>query len=326
MSDMPDMPAASVILIASDGTAPLKPILSRLRAQSVASALELVLAAPSDTDSLQRALSGMGFWGVRAVEADLSTSARARCAAIRAARAPVILLAEDHAFPVADTWAERLIHALDGPFAAAGPVIENANPNSAISWAVMAIEYGPWVSGDTPYEADFIPGHNSAYRRAVFEAFDNRLEELMEAEYMLHREMRTTGARLMVDPTIRIGHVNHSKVVPAVVLVCTGGRVFAATRAADWSPVRRAAYALAFPAIGAVRFARMLRALWSVDTARKPPATAILSCALLAVANALGEGLGYAFGAGAQRRTYANLEYARWRHIRTGEMEVALSG
>ena len=321
---MPDMPAASVILIASDGIEPLHPILSRLRAQSIADTLELVVAAPSDAEALQLALESSAFWGVHVVEADLSTSAKARCAAIRAACAPVVILAEDHAFPVTDQWAEELLAALGGPYDAVGPAIENANPNTAISWAVLAIEYGPWISGDTPYEADLIPGHNSAYRRDVLSAFDNQLEDLMEAEYMLHRAMRVAGARLLVDPTIRIKHVNHSRVWTSVKLVFTGGRVFAATRAANWAPALRAAYGFAFPAIGLMRYGRMLRDLWSVDTDRKPPATVILSCALIAAANALGEGLGYAFGAGKVRAAYAKLEYGRWRQIQTGEFDAAL--
>lgn len=322
---MSDMPAASIILIASDGIEPLQPILSRLQAQSVVDRLELVIAAPSGAKTLQSALQSSGFWDVRVVQADLSTSARARCAAIRAACAPIVILAEDHAFPVTDQWAEKLIAALDGPYDAVGPVIENANPNTAISWAVLAIEYGPWISGNTPYEADLIPGHNSAYRRNVISGFDNKLEDLMEAEYMLHREMRSAGARMLVDPTIRIKHVNHSRISKSVMLVLSGGRVFAATRAAGWSPALRAAYALAFPAIGMLRYGRMLRDLWSVDTARKPPATTVLSCALIAAANALGEGLGYAFGADEDRAAaYAKLEYGRWRHIQTGEFDAAL--
>lgn len=321
---MADTPSASVILIASDGIEPLHPILSRLRAQSVAGTLELVIAAPSDAEALQSALESSVFWGVHVVKADLSTSARARCAAIRAARAPVVILAEDHAFPVTDLWAEKLIAALEGPCDAVGPVIENANPNTAISWAVLASEYGPWIAGDAPYEADLIPGHNSAYRRDVLLGFDNQLEDLMEAEYMLHRKMRAAGARMKVDPTIRIKHVNHSKVATSVKLVFTGGRVFAATRAADWSPLRRAAYALAFPAIGLLRYGRMLRDLWSVDTAPKPPAIAALSCAVIAASNAFGEGLGYASGASEDRATYAELEYGRWRHIQTGEFDSAL--
>ncbi|MEO1238267.1 MAG: glycosyltransferase [Pseudomonadota bacterium] len=322
---MSDLPLASVILIASDGPEPLGPILSRLRAQSIAHGLELVLAAPGDTKALERSLEASDFYRIRVVEADLSTSARARCAAIRAATAPIVILAEDHAFPVSDSWAADLIAALDGPFDAAGPVIENANPKTAISWAILAIEYGPWISGHRRYETDYIPGHNSAYRREVLFALDNHLESLMEAEYMLHRQMRADGRRLIVDPRIRVRHVNHSKIATATHIVYAGGKVFAAERAKDWSGLRRGAYAAAFPAIGLVRYARMLRDLASIDTRPGPPFRVVLGCAWLAAANALGEGMGYLFGAGRDRATYAQLEYGRWRHIQKGEMQTALT-
>jgi hypothetical protein len=50
---------------------------------------------------------------------------RANAAGVRHARAALMALAEDHCFPEPD-WAERLIQAHEGPWAAVGPAVRNA--------------------------------------------------------------------------------------------------------------------------------------------------------------------------------------------------------
>lgn len=76
----------------------------------------------------------------------MRSTARARAAGVRAATAPVVALAEDHAFP-APGWAEAFIERHGEGWAAVGPVISNANPRSATSWANLLIEYAPWLEG-----------------------------------------------------------------------------------------------------------------------------------------------------------------------------------
>lgn len=308
-------PSASVIVVASDGVEPLRPLLARLAVQSALRDLELVIAAPESDIETLKALLDYPLEAVQIVAADLTTSARARVAGIRAARAPIVILAEDHAFPVTDDWAERLIAAHRGPYAAVGPVVENANPKTALSWANLAIEYGQWLHVDCPGEVDFVPGHNSAYKRDILLSFGDRLVDLMEAEYVLHRELRAKGERLYLDPSIRVAHLNYAFFRPAVVLQFHGGRVFAASRAARWSPLRRAGYAAAFPAIALVRLARITAGFGKAPPATAPPSGTTLMCATLALVSAFGEGLGYAMGDGGRRNPYARLEYRRWRNV-----------
>ena len=45
--------------------------------------------------------------------------------------------------------------------------MRNANPKSAISWANLLIEYGPWLDPAPAGKASHLPGHNSSYKRDV---------------------------------------------------------------------------------------------------------------------------------------------------------------
>ena len=90
----------------------------------------------------------------------------ARARGVRAARAPIVAFTEDHSFPQPG-WAAALVAAFTGGVSVVGPMVENANPGSAVSWANFLLEYGEWMPPGRPHGHAHLPGHNSAYRRAV---------------------------------------------------------------------------------------------------------------------------------------------------------------
>lgn len=314
----------AAILVTDSDTVTIQKTLRRLAAQTLAQRMEVVIAAsdPSRID-VAPALQAR-FARLRLLAADVSTSARGRAAAIRAARAPVVAFVEDHSFPGTDDWAARIIEGHRRPVAALGPRMVNANPATAQSWAIFAIEYGPWLSGDTPSDVAYVPGHNSSYKRDALMALDNRLEDLLESEYTLHDHLRQKGLRLQFDPSMRIEHLNHSRPGIGVPLHFLAGRVFAATRAQSWPITRRLAYALACPLIPPLRFARAMRDLFKL---RGNPWLALYAApqaALILLASGLGEGLGYAFGAKHAQLALTELELNRRRFLHADEQHLAL--
>jgi hypothetical protein len=156
------LPAMSVVVITPNRYEAVGTVLRHLKAQSIKQQIEVVIVAPT-TDAIPLdAPELLGFHNVQVVAfaGVVSSTAAARVAGVRAARAPVVAFVEDHSFPQPG-WAEALITAYSGPWAAVGPAVGNANPGNAISWANLLIEYAPWLDAATPEAVEHLPGHNS---------------------------------------------------------------------------------------------------------------------------------------------------------------------
>ncbi|MGH7963364.1 MAG: glycosyltransferase family 2 protein, partial [Candidatus Binatia bacterium] len=254
-------PEMSVIVITPDNYETIRKIIKRLRAQNVKSRLEVVLVAPSADGLGVDAAELNGFSQVRMVEVGAMTStARARAAGVRQASAPVVAFVEDHAYP-ANGWAEALIAAHQQPWAAVGPVMANANPHSLISWANFLIEYGQWLDPAPAGTAEHLPGHNGSYKRVMLLDYGPELEAILAAESVLQWDLRAKGYQLYLEPAAKTYHQNFSSAFSWIPLRFHGGRLFAASRARGWSPLRRLFYAGGAPLIPLVRLWRIVREL-----------------------------------------------------------------
>ena len=305
----------SVVIVTPDCYETIRKTMQHLRAQTVRDCLEVVIVA----SSLERLALDDGelkeFFQFRVVEVgEIGSIARAHAAGIRAASAPVVVISEDHSFPEAD-WAHALIERHREPWAAVGPVVRNANPDSLISWADFFLGYGAWLDPTPAGEIDHLPGHNSSYKRAILLEYDRVLEAMLEAEFGLHEALRAKGYRLYLEPAARTAHMNFGRLVPWIPYLVHAGRVFAAARAGQWSPLRRLVYIVGAPLIPLVR-------LWRTRAdIRRPGRPAhlwprIVPALMVGLTlDAVGQVLGYAFGAGnASRKLYA-YEFHRDRYI-----------
>jgi GT2 family glycosyltransferase len=252
------------------------------------------------------------FAGYRVVEVGTVHSiAQANAAGIRSASAPVVALAEDHSFP-SPRWAEALVEAHRGPWAAVGPAVRNGNPHSRISRADFLIAYGPWSTPAPGGVVHCLPGHNSSYKRAILIAYEPELEAMLEAETVLHWDLRARGYRLYLEPGAEISHVNFSRLAPWIHVQFHAGRVFAAARAEreGWSWPRRLLYTLAAPLIPPVRMWRIARRA----PARRELVDALPMLVLGLVLDGVGQFAGYLAGAGRSRKILSVFEFHRARH------------
>lgn len=312
-----------MILIASEGRRSIAKILDRLRSQTAAARLEIVIAAqPSDVAEI-RALHEPAFADMRVIEADFSTSARARAAAILQALAPIIIMAEDHCFPVRDDWAARILLAHALPHVGVGPVMRNANTASATSWANLAVEYGPFLDLEEAREADFIPGHNSSYKRDALIQFGDGLADMLEVEWVMQVTLRARGFTFWLDPSIAVEHLNYSRAGRSLRLQLLGGWMFAASRSASWPTAKRMTYSALFLAIVMRRMIGVTRQVLRSPSARPDALRSFPMTAVLLLASGLGEGIGYAFGDCGQRNALALMEYGRWRNVVEAEIGLA---
>lgn len=321
--DQAEQPEISIIVVCAEGGAGIDRLLERLSDQTIAASMEVVVAVHDADQAGSRHNSRGPIGNLRFVTADLSTSARARVAAIRAARAPFVALAEDHSFPIGPNWAERLLAGLREGHAVVGPRMANANPGTATSWALLTVEYGPWLGLGDRHIVDQLPGHNSAYDKTALMSYGNRLGDMLEAEYMLHADLRRQGRSLLWDPDICSEHLNYSLPLRAIRLTFLSGWMFAASRRESWSPARRFGYAFAGPLIGLRRFPTSAAALWAVPGQGLNALRTFPMLAVLLMASGLGEMLGYAFGDLKKRGALTEMEYHRWQNLRAEELALA---
>lgn len=315
-------PSLSVVLATRDTVDPLRRTIRSLLRQTAVQEIELVLVAPVLAE-LGLPDGDLADWRARFHAVTLVEAARlgsigeANAVGIRAARASIVALAEDHCFP-APGWAAALIEAHRGPWAAVGPVVENANPGSAVSWADLFIGYGPWLAPREASEAPFLPGHNTCYKRDILVALGDRLPGLMEAETLLHWELRGAGHRLRVEPAAVVRHTNFALWRAWIPVQFFNGRLFAGARRREMSLARRVVFALGSPLIPLVRGWRLWRATPRGALRRRFLATTP-ALAIGLVLDALGQGVGYALGSGDAVARVAHYEFDRFRYIRPAD-------
>ena len=314
----PRDPALSVIIISPDSFETVRQTVRCLTRQSVRDRIELIIMAPNEAriDVDQQLVAPLAATRVIRVDS-VQPTGPVRAAGIRAARAPVVAFAEEHCFP-ASGWAQALIDAHERDYAAVGPAVRNANPDTLVSWADLFIGYGPWLAPTTPREMDFLPGHNSSYKRSILLEYGDRLDTLMEAETVLQWDIRRNGHRLFLEPAAQTAHTNFGLWSSWIPVMYLAGRAFADTRAKGWPLARRLAFSAASPLIPFVRFGRIVRDARRAGQ-RWPFLLRVLpTLAIGLIIDGVGQLTGYALGAGDTHEKLARYEWHRMRHTPAG--------
>jgi hypothetical protein len=291
MTDARSTPRLSIVL-ATDTYETIHPVLSALRRQPRAREIEpiIVLLAggasgvpPEDVNS---------FPHVQIVRS-VSGLSEARAVGIRAASAPIVFIGETHSYPQPG-WAEALLAAFEGPWAAVVPAICNANPSGAPSWASYLFDYGMWGPNRHSGEISDPLIYNTAYRREVLLSLGDRLPLALDpSEETLWPWLWRQGHRAAFASDARIMHLNVGRFSTMIHEKFCVGVVLGTHRSARWSPFRRLLYFLGSPLIPIMLFTRVLRGArhWPSD---KLPAGAIGGVLISAIAKTAGEIAGYA--------------------------------
>jgi len=313
----------SVIVLIPDDSNSNDRTLAHLRAQTVSDRLEIVLVAPDNVAVNEQTTDFDQFNAVKIVRIrDMTSTPDARAAGVNAASAPLVALAEDHSFPEPD-WAERLIAAHEGRWAAVGPAVGNANPRHALSWANLAIEYGLWMHPVTSGQAEHLPGHNSVYKRHVLLDYGDELSTMLEAESILQWDLRSRGHLLFLEANAKTFHLNYTLFGPSLLQRVLGGRLFAAARARKWTIWKRLFYGATSPLIPLRRAPRIINDLRRVGRLGQFAGQMAILLPLLLVCDAIGEMCGYCFG---RRRAMiariSDMEFSRHRFMKSDEIAL----
>jgi hypothetical protein len=304
-------PALSAIVLAPFAFGDVGKLIRCLAQQTIRDRVEVVLVVPSAKvlgSEGEAALQACGAYQVLEVGPMKSLPA-ARAAGIRAARAPIVALTEDHCFPEPD-WAAALVRAHDGPWVAVAPVFEAPIPRRSRARAACLVQYAPWTNVDAGCELDDLPGHNSSYKRHVLLAYGESLDRMLLIESVLHWDLRRRGHRLWLEPGARVRHVYMTKWWASTVENYYIARGFAAARARGWSVLHRAAFVLASPLVPVVRFSRLAPRALAFGWGRDIP-----NLSWLLLVSGVGELMGCAFGPGPSVTMGVELDTRRYRFI-----------
>jgi hypothetical protein len=213
-----------------------------------------------------------------------------------------------------------LLDAYRGPWAAVGYAFTNANPRTYISRASLVARYGQFMHPARSGPASLVSGNNVSYRRDLLLSFGANLDALLTIDFNLQEILGKRGFSLLVEGRARAAHQNFSNYVRDTITGHWYCRLLAARRAEtqSWSLTRRLMHGLGAP-LGspAIRLARLLlslrgrRPLWGHTAAAVPLTVGWY------LTDALGESLGYLFGAGE-----AESQALRWELNEARESEA----
>jgi hypothetical protein len=299
-------PAKLAVAVVADQYASIRALVDRLRAQDGSEQIELVIAVPSVEEFQLPDLPELARAEIVEV-GSLDPLAPARAAAVRAATAPFVFVAETHTLPCKG-WAAATIAAHERGAGAVVPGIRNGNPSDGVSWGCLIVDYGRWLGSGTPREIGEIPGYNTSYRREALTDLDGQLDELLEQGSGLAVELKRRGERIRLDPSARVEHLNLSRRLHWVHDSFLAGRVLATIRIERWSTLRRLVYFAGSPLIPLLQAWRLRRIWPELRHEVRAPAATLLAFVAVCSTMAAGEMSGYVVpaGRGEQRRMTDN--------------------
>jgi hypothetical protein len=310
------MPPLSVIVVTPASFEAIRKSIHHVRAQNVRDRIELVIVAPSESELGLDPGALEGFWGWQVVPVGTIHSLGAALAAgVRHCRGAVVVYVEEHSYPE-QGWAEALIDAHAGPWAAVGAAVVTANPDSKVSLANSFIDFGPWSASGAPGRMAALPLHQTSYKRALLLPYGSRLDALLDAEAMLQADLQEQGHQLYFEPGARTGHVNVSRLADAMALEFHNFRVSAARRAAEgsWPWRRRALYVICSPLFPLLQLRRVLKHIRRSGQLGQLPAM-LPPLVIILLSAAAGELVGFSIGEGGAPQKQIGFELDRLRHI-----------
>ena len=252
-------PSISAIVLTNGSYDSVKITMGYLQAQTVAEQIEIVLVTPTNNQLQLKESELACFHSWRVVEiGEINSMGHGYMAGINQSNAPIIALTQDHAFPD-NKWAELFIKAHQQPWAAVGPEMGNGNPNTMISWADFYISYGEWAHPTSSGIVRHLPGHNSSYKRDILIKYGAGLGDLLEAESILYRRLKSSGYEFLLESGTCTQHINHAKWKSWMRKRYYQGRQFMSTWVKSWPWFSRLLFIFTTPLIVCLRLLRLRR-------------------------------------------------------------------
>ena len=187
----------------------------------------------------------------------------ARALGVNAARAPYVLILEDHCLPNADCL-EIMLARLDEGWSAVGPGFVSGNSSSPVGIAANLLTYGEWMGHRTGEQRAFIAGFNSAFPTALLRERGEQLVEDMVTPSTLQQQLAQAGHRFWFAPKAVMAPWASSHYHGVRQILMKNGRGMGMLRARGKSHGWKVIRTLLSPALAAYRCLRGARTWYRV--------------------------------------------------------------
>lgn len=183
------------------------------------------------------------------------TYAELRTIGVREAHGRIVALTEDHCI-VDSEWLVQILRAHQAPDAAIGGAVEKMRPDTALNWALYLADYLRYMNPQPEGTTNNLTDCNVTYKRTALDAIaDTWADEFHEP--VVHAALQSSGQSLWLDPKIVVYQQRDVDLRVAVRDRYAFGRLFASTRAIDFSRAQRFLYCLLSLALPAVLVGRV---------------------------------------------------------------------
>ena len=287
-------PELSVVVVILTGRKDcLSRCLEALTHRRSASAPEIIV--PCDDSASDLLLLGEEFPEVEFLRVKgIRTYAELRAIGVRESQGRIVALTEDHCTARPD-WCAQILRAHEAPYAVIGGAVDKKSPDSALNWAMYLADYLRYMNPVPEGPANHLTDCNVTYKRASLDSIpDVWTEEFHEP--VVHRALQARDELLWLDPEIVVYQQRSIDLKAAIRDRYAFGRLFACTRAADFSAMQRLFYCLLSILLPAVLVGRV-----AMHVVRKRRCTgefirSLPYLILISTVWACGESLGYVTG------------------------------
>ena len=321
---MQTKPSISIIMVTDDTYETCRRTIGYLLQQTVIDQIEMIIVGPS-RDQIQPDEAELSkFHSNQIVEVGKVVSvAQTLSAGVVAAKAFYVTYAEEHGFPPPNL-AEVLIREFEeGGHVALGWAMTPANPG-LVSWAHIYGQFGEAVAPLKSGPATRLGGHHGAYSRDLLMEYGDKLHHVVGCEAVLHGDLNKRGVKMYMTGEVVGLHTQVSDFPSYFKHEYIAQRAYAAARmdVMKWSIWRRLLYVAGSPLIPFVRLRRSLRHMRRTGRFRELMPNIAFVMFAGNVAGAIGEALGYVFGADDQVLSQRMaVELDRYSYVRASDRE-----
>ena len=233
-------PALSIVVVVLGGGGYLGRCLRAIDRQIGVPKLEIIVPCDEALDNAAALkeefprVQFVGFPGRRSY-------AELRAAGFHRARSPIVALTEDHCSPVPE-WCRNILKAHAGAAAAVGGPVDKIGSDSALNWAVYLNDFSRYMSPVKLGHSQYLTDCNVSYKRAALADVAD-LWRYTFHETTVNWALAKRGHLLLLAPDVIVEQQRALRLGPALRERFAFGRLFASTRVAATTPLRRIAYA-----------------------------------------------------------------------------------
>lgn len=228
-----------MVVIVLEGSKALRRCLTALSEQVNAAENEVIVPYDDRHEEVSK-LAGT-FSSVRFIPLEGEhTYAELRTVGVRAARARIVAVTEDHCIPCRD-WGLNLLKAHESTCVAVGGAVEKLIPDSALNWSLYLLDYVRYANPRPQEEVDHLTDCNVSYKRAALDTIRSVWEhEFHEPE--VHAALREQGGALLFAPDAFVFQQRNVSIRSAIEDRFAFGRLFGSRRVEGATLFRRLFY------------------------------------------------------------------------------------